>query len=81
MVGHRALDSEKQLFFASFEGLLDFVTRRWNQQWVIADVWEERLLDALLQRPFFLLVSIDAPVSLRWKRYKNRWPNFESEID
>jgi dCMP deaminase len=30
------------------------------------------VVDALLRRPFFLLVSVDAPVSVRWQRFKDR---------
>jgi dCMP deaminase len=30
------------------------------------------VVDALLRRPFFLLVSVDAPVSVRWQRNKDR---------
>lgn len=68
----RESSSDKLRHFASFERLLDFVTQRWNKHWVTVDLCEETVLDALLRRPFFLLVSIDAPVSLRWKRYKER---------
>lgn len=58
--------------FASVASLLDFVTRQWQQRWVTTDVWNESILDNLLRRPSFILVSVDAPVSLRWKRLKNR---------
>lgn len=36
------------------------------------DIWDDRVVDALLRRPFFLLISVDAPVSVRWQRFKNR---------
>lgn len=52
--------------------LLEFVTKRWQQRWVTTDVWNEDVLENLLRRPFFLLVSIDAPVILRWKRLQER---------
>lgn len=64
-------DSEGRRF-GTVEQLLDFVTRRWQQHWVTTDVWDETILENLLRRPFFLLVSVDAPVSLRWKRFKER---------
>lgn len=54
------------------ESLLDFVTRHWQQRWVTTDVWNEAILENLLRRPSFILVSVDAPVSLRWKRLNNR---------
>lgn len=62
----------KEKSFASVESLLDFVTKQWQQRWVTTDVWNENILENLLRRPSFLLVSVDAPVSLRWKRFKNR---------
>lgn len=58
--------------FHSVQSLLDFVTKRWQQYWVTTDVWNEDVLENLLRRPSFILVSVDAPVSLRWKRFKNR---------
>ena len=58
--------------FDTVEQLLDFVTRRWKQNWVTTDVWDESIVESLLRRPFFLLVSVDAPVTLRWKRFKER---------
>ena len=58
--------------FSSIEFLLDFVTKNWQKRWLIADILNETVLEALLRRPFFLLVSIDAPVSLRWQRFKQK---------
>lgn len=54
--------------FNSTEDLVDFVTKRWRERWVTTDIYTEEILDKLLRRPFFILVSIDAPVSVRWKR-------------
>ena len=65
--------AEKKLqSFASAEDLLNFVTKKWQQHWVLLDVANERLLDALSRRPFFILVSVDAPLSLRWNRFKEK---------
>jgi len=58
--------------FEDVEQLLDFVTKRWQRRWVTTDVWDETILESLLRRPFFLLFGVDAPVSLRWKRFKQR---------
>lgn len=58
--------------FTSTEDLLDFVTKRWRERWVTTDVHTESILDKLLRRPFFILVSVDAPVSVRWKRFQAR---------
>lgn len=45
---------------------------RWRERFVTTDIWDETVVDALLRRPFFLLVSVDAPVSVRWQRFKAR---------
>lgn len=62
----------KENSFACVESLLDFITIQWQGRWVTTDVWNEIILENLLRRPSFILVSVDAPVSLRWKRSKNR---------
>lgn len=58
--------------FFSADDLLDYVTKRWRDRFITTDIRDERVLELLLCRPFFILVSVDAPVSVRWKRYKNR---------
>jgi dCMP deaminase len=58
--------------FDSVESLLDFATKRWRERWVTTDIWDTATIERFLQRPFFLLVSVDAPVSLRWKRFTDR---------
>jgi len=58
--------------FEHTEALLEFVTKRWRQRWVTTDIWDGSVLDILQRRPFFLLVSVDAPVSVRWERFKAR---------
>ncbi|APA11579.1 hypothetical protein SS1G_05018 [Sclerotinia sclerotiorum 1980 UF-70] len=66
--------SQSQYTFTSTADLLDFVTKRWRERWVTTNIYTEAILDALLRRPFFILVSVDAPVSIRWKRFQAR-PN------
>ncbi|PYH90536.1 deoxycytidylate deaminase [Aspergillus ellipticus CBS 707.79] len=71
-------DAEKEssprphLVFEDSKSLLDFVTKRWQGLWVTTDIWDASVLNRFLQRPFFLLVSVDAPISLRWKRFIDR---------
>ena len=52
---------------------MEFATRHWDERWVIADIQNERLLDNLLRRPFFLFVSIEAPTTTRWARFKSKY--------
>lgn len=70
--------TDKQHTFTSTEDLLDFVTKRWRERWVTTDIHTESILDKLLRRPFFILVSIDAPVSVRWKRFHSRFQSQNS---
>lgn len=58
--------------FEGVDSLLEFATKHWQELWVTTDIWEGSTLDRFLQRPFFLLVSVDAPVSLRWERFVAR---------
>jgi len=59
--------------FDTADSLLDFATKRWQERWVTTDIANGEVLDRFLLRPFFLLVSVDAPVSLRWKRFSDRF--------
>lgn len=60
------------LVFEDADTLLEFATKRWQERWVTTDIADGNTLDRFLLRPFFLLVSVDAPVSLRWKRFADR---------
>jgi dCMP deaminase len=71
---HQAV--EDNLTFPTVEALLDFVTTRWRDRWIINGIWSESDLEALLRRPFFLLISVDAPISVRWARYKAKYGRY-----
>lgn len=58
--------------FASEGELLDYVTKHWRSRWVTTDIHSEAVVDALSRRPFFILISVDAPVTVRWRRYQAR---------
>jgi dCMP deaminase len=62
----------KQFYFDTPESLLDFVTRKWYKRWLTTDVSSERTVDVFSKRPFFFLISVDAPVMVRWEREKKR---------
>lgn len=55
--------------FESVGALLDFVTKHWRSRWVTTDIHSEAVLEALSRRPFFILISVDAPVTVRWRRH------------
>ena len=52
--------------------LLDHATRNWRSRFITTSIWSQAILDVLSQRPFFILLSIDAPISIRWKRFSAR---------
>ncbi|KAJ5172255.1 histidine biosynthesis bifunctional protein hisB [Penicillium capsulatum] len=56
-------ESQSEFVFETADALLDFVTKRWSQRWVTTDIADEATLDRFILRPFFLLVSVDAPVN------------------
>lgn len=64
-------DTTAEVFYA-VDDFVEFVTKRWREHWVITDLSDEELLRQLLFRPFFLLVGVDAPISLRWRRFTDR---------
>ena len=61
------------LSFPDVDSLLEFVTKRWREHWVLTDIFDEATLDLLLRRPFFLLINVDAPVGLRFQRFSERY--------
>ncbi|KAF2711716.1 hypothetical protein K504DRAFT_227717 [Pleomassaria siparia CBS 279.74] len=72
-VPSRQRDStDAQFTFSDVDSLLEYVTLRWQERWVTTDILDEHVVDVLLRRPFFLLVSVDAPVTVRWQRFQNR---------
>ncbi|KAL4912126.1 cytidine deaminase-like protein [Aspergillus aurantiobrunneus] len=72
LTGNARVDQAPLFQFETVGLLLDFATKRWQEHWVTTHIWDASTLDRFLQRPFFLLVSVDAPVSLRWKRFADR---------
>ncbi|KAF2154941.1 deoxycytidylate deaminase [Myriangium duriaei CBS 260.36] len=58
--------------FSDAEGLLDYVTQNWTEHFVTTCLWSQHVLNVLLRRPFFVLISVDAPISVRWARFKAR---------
>ncbi|PBP15319.1 deoxycytidylate deaminase, partial [Diplocarpon rosae] len=64
--------NEHTFTFNTADFLLDFVTKSWQSLWVTTDIHSEGILDKLDRRPFFILVSVDAPIYVRWKRFQER---------
>ncbi|KAK5168864.1 Deoxycytidine monophosphate (dCMP) deaminase [Saxophila tyrrhenica] len=60
------------LSFPSPEALLDFVTKHWQEHFVTTSIYDEHTVEIFANRPLFILVHVDAPISVRWQRFKNR---------
>jgi dCMP deaminase len=60
------------LTFWDIDALIDFVTKRWREHWVLTDIYDDATLESLLRRPFFMLISVDAPLTLRFQRFSDR---------
>lgn len=56
--------------FVSFDALLDHVTENWRSNYVLSHIDDVGMLKALQKRPFFLHISIDAPLNLRFQRHQ-----------
>lgn len=69
---HQRRPSRTALVFPTSDELLEYVTQRWRERWVTTDVMGKEALDAYSRRPFFLLISVDAPLLVRWQRYQKR---------
>lgn len=60
--------SDTQLFFSNPHEMLDYVTRRWQDNFVTSDLQTREQIEMFIKRPFFLLVSVDAPLYDRYRR-------------
>ncbi|KAJ7751324.1 cytidine deaminase-like protein [Mycena maculata] len=62
---------KKPRYFSSPSDLLDHVTRHWRLDFVTVDLHTRDIVEAFIKRPFFLLLSIDAPLLDRFQRANN----------
>ncbi len=63
-----------EILFENLEDLIDHVTRNWLTNFVLTDITTLAELDQLSKRPFFLHISIDAPLKIRYQRHKAHYP-------
>ncbi|KAF7347695.1 hypothetical protein MVEN_01526600 [Mycena venus] len=68
---------EKPRCFSSPSSLLDYVTRNWRQDFVTVDLYTRDVIEAFVKRPFFLLLSVDAPLLDRY--YRSNMNNVSSQ--
>jgi dCMP deaminase len=70
--GSSSTRPSRQHTFSNPDHLLEFVTKHWRERWVTTDITSEPILDMYARRPFFLLIGVDAPLTVRWRRYQAR---------
>ncbi|KAJ2781039.1 Deoxycytidine monophosphate (dCMP) deaminase [Coemansia interrupta] len=58
-----------ELTFKSAKKILEYITPRWRTNYVTTDVASPIDLYLLWKRPFVLVVGIDAPTGIRYRRY------------
>ena len=77
--GSRLTEEGEELnpVFSTTDSLLDFVTKHWRDRWVVADIPSESILELYSRRPFFLLISVDAPLHVRWQRCQADAPHWQ----
>lgn len=61
--------SSERKEFETFDSLLEHVTTNWRSNFVLSHIDDLESLRALQKRPFFLHLSIDAPLNLRYQRH------------
>lgn len=54
--------------FSSTASMLKHVTRNWQADFVTVDLRTKEQLEPFATRPFVLVVSIDAPLLIRFRR-------------
>ena len=62
--------------FSNADDFVEFVTVNWQSNYVISDLSDIKLLRLLQKKPFFLHVSVDAPLQIRHQRLR---PQFSLE--
>ncbi|KAJ1302792.1 hypothetical protein OPQ81_003099 [Rhizoctonia solani] len=60
--------------YNDFNQLLSYVTQNWRKDFVCTSLRDLSMLRACAQRPFFVLLSVDAPVLIRWQRSQEKNP-------
>ncbi|KAF9406093.1 Deoxycytidine monophosphate (dCMP) deaminase [Podila epigama] len=66
--------------FDTIEEMLDYVTLHWMGHYVTCDVHTVYGISILRKRPFFLLLSIESPMMLRYQRNVTRCKESGSDI-
>lgn len=69
-------DHLEPLIFRSPIAMLDYVTLNWKDNFVTTDLCTRALVEIFIKRPFFMLISVDAPLLVRYSRLQKRCARF-----
>ncbi|KAG4089946.1 cytidine deaminase-like protein [Neocallimastix lanati (nom. inval.)] len=72
-IGKEIIDNKDALIFKDTQKFLDYVTINWTDNYVLCSECFSSDLLLFKKRPTFLLVSVNAPVIKRYKRYQNEF--------
>ncbi|ORX45761.1 hypothetical protein BCR36DRAFT_357858 [Piromyces finnis] len=75
LIEKEILKNDNLIVFDDTQKLLDFVTSNWNKNYVLYSECISSDLLLLRKRPTFLLISVNAPVTQRYQRYKESFNN------
>ncbi|WVQ98493.1 hypothetical protein IAU59_005619 [Kwoniella sp. CBS 9459] len=64
--------------FSGRSDLLDFITRNWLSHYVTTDLRSYKDIEPFVKRPFFLCVSVDGPLMIRYARERGRISSAQS---
>ena len=56
--------------FQAVEELLEYATQHWQQNFVTTSIHSAQVAEVLSRRPFFILIHVDAPLTIRYQRYQ-----------
>ncbi|GAB7347647.1 hypothetical protein MBLNU459_g4515t1 [Dothideomycetes sp. NU459] len=73
-------DMAPQLEFPDVKTLDDHMSHSWQENCVLTTIWDESVLETLLKRPFFIFVSVDAPIGVRWRRFRERCEQEQQKV-
>lgn len=65
--------------FQDPECLLNYVTANWRENLLICNLRALSNLEMFLKRPFFMLITIDSSINLKFKRVSNKYPSWTLE--
>lgn len=65
-----SINNDESLVFTDHRALLNYVTSHWRDNFVTESLTTRAILEPFLKRPFVLLVSVDAPMLARFKRFQ-----------